>query len=202
MNVEHLIRIIEEIAPPHLAESWDNSGIQLYSGRKDIHSALICLEITAEVVEEAKKKKAEMIISHHPLLFNPPKSIDVRDPIGYYVTELIKADIAVYSAHLSFDHAPAGNNYYLAKLLGLSNIRMSMNNPENIPGVIGELVGPHSLQALCQQVEEALQIPKTSLRIVGDLKQEVNKVGICTGAGGAYLTVALRENCDLFITGE
>ena len=78
MKYGKLIKTIEEIAPTDLAPLWDNSGVQIYTGEKEIEKVLICLEITEEVIKEAESKKTGMIITHHPLIFESIKKIDTN----------------------------------------------------------------------------------------------------------------------------
>ena len=114
IEYEKLITVLEEIAPPELTESWDNSGVQIYSGKKYIHCVLLTLEMNQQVIDEAVAMKADMIITHHPLIFGGIDSIDAADKqTGSYIFQLIGHEISVYSAHLTFDNAPKGNNWYL-----------------------------------------------------------------------------------------
>lgn len=116
------VELMEKIAPTFWFEDEDNSGIQIDCGKKKIRRVLVCLEINDDIIEEAKKKKVDMILTHHPLLFHPINSISQNTPVGRYVLALIKAGIGVYSSHLAFDTAPMGNNMYLAKLLRLKDV--------------------------------------------------------------------------------
>lgn len=122
MKYKELIDIIEEIAPTEWFEDEDNSGIQIHTDKDNIDRVLVCLELNDEVLREAVEQKADMIITHHPLLFHPAKRITPSDPTGRYIIKAIQAGIDVYSSHLPFDAAVMGNNMYLAKLLKLQNV--------------------------------------------------------------------------------
>ena len=122
MKYRELIDIIEEIAPTEWFEDEDNSGIQIHTEKDSIDRVLVCLELNDEVMREAVEQKADMIITHHPLLFHPAKRITQNDPTGRYIIKAIQAGIDVYSSHLPFDAAVMGNNMYLAKLLKLQNV--------------------------------------------------------------------------------
>lgn len=203
MEYKKLINIIEEIAPPHLAESWDNSGVQIYTGKKNISAVLVCLEINRDVIAEAERRGMDMIVSHHPLIFGGTDCIDAGDgQTGEYITRLIRSDICVYSAHLSFDNAPLGNNYYMAQLLQLTNTARPMDNEDGIPGLTGDLPLPMDLDEACAHVTKALKLPDCYIRTVGDPGAILKKVGLCTGGGGEFLDIAIKEGCDLFITGD
>ncbi|HOV26737.1 MAG TPA: Nif3-like dinuclear metal center hexameric protein [Pseudobacteroides sp.] len=118
-----IMNYLEEIAPPHLCEDWDNIGLMIGSKNKKVDKILICLDITKQVVKEAIEQKADMIISHHPFLFKGIKRINPEDPKGELIYNLIREDICVYSAHTNLDFAESGLNYTLAKTLGLKDIK-------------------------------------------------------------------------------
>jgi dinuclear metal center YbgI/SA1388 family protein len=125
------------------------------------------------------------------------------------VIDLIKAGISVYSAHTTFDEAFGGNNEYLADLLGLSRIRriknkrtaMKGDSREYVIGRMGEFTEPITMEAACRLVENALNI-KGELKTVGDSNKIIRTVGLCTGAGGDEMGAAIKNGCDLFITGD
>ncbi|KNY25468.1 Nif3-like dinuclear metal center hexameric protein [Pseudobacteroides cellulosolvens] len=119
----HVVNFMEELAPPHLCEEWDNIGLLIGSKNKKVQKILICLDITRNVVKEAIEQKADMIISHHPFLFKGIKRIIPEDPKGELIYSLIREDICVYCAHTNLDFAENGLNYTLAKTLGLKNIK-------------------------------------------------------------------------------
>ena len=198
MNYSELIKIIEEIAPNAAYKEIDNSGQQLYSGRDEIKRLLVCLEINQAVMEEAAAKKADMILTHHPLIFNPEKFINYRDYPGRYIQDAIRNGISVYSAHLSFDFAPEGNNVYMARLLGISlDPGCSMDS-----GYYGTLKEEMSFDAVCRLVEKGLNLPAGYIRSVDGGRANLSRVGICTGAGGSYIFEAAQKGCDVFITGD
>lgn len=148
MKQSRLVEIIESIAPTWWHDE-DPSGIQVDCGKKNISRVLVCLEVNDDIIAEAKRKNAEMIITHHPLLFNPLKSVSDKTPEGRYVMELVKAGIGVYSSHLPFDTAVMGNNTYLAMLLGLQNVAL----PSEWDGDVDEEV---LISALVQDLTSSL----------------------------------------------
>lgn len=205
ITYHELISEIETIAPRSLEESWDNCGMQINMGNNSINRILISLEITKEIIEEAKKLDIDFLITHHPLLFHKLDVVDNNTITGNYIVELIKLGISVYSAHTTFDSAFGGNNEYLAELLGLHRVRhfkSRQNYPnEEIMGRLGDLKEPISLEKVVRKVEDALKI-QGGVRVIGDVKRLIKKVGICTGAGGDIMESAIRHSCDLFITGD
>lgn len=203
---KELVQIIETIAPRNLEEPWDNCGRQInLVTDKGISRILVCLEVTGDVIEEAKNLDADYIIAHHPLIFGALKAIDHNNITGKYIVELITAGISVYSAHTTFDSAFGGNNDYLAELLGLHRIR-KFRPPKNEPnmeivGRIGDFEKPVSLNEICSILKEKLDI-SYDMKVVGEPDCMIKKVGLCTGAGGSILEHAIDNGCQLFITGD
>jgi len=120
--VKDIIRFLENEAPLFLQEDYDNSGLQWGDPGQDVEKVLVCLDFTEQSLEAAKKENAGLIISHHPPLFKPLRSINTAGGIGALISECIKRDICVYSMHTNYDTAKNGLNYYLAKTLELDQI--------------------------------------------------------------------------------
>ncbi|MFX4261644.1 Nif3-like dinuclear metal center hexameric protein [Pelotomaculum propionicicum] len=114
-----IFRLIEEFAPAHLAESWDNCGLQVGDPQAGVEKALLTIDVNLAVAREAVDKGAGLILSHHPLLLKPPKAINTRQPLGELISFLIRNNITVYAAHTNLDAAAGGVNSALAERLGL-----------------------------------------------------------------------------------
>lgn len=123
VNSKKIIKIMNDIAPEHLAENWDNVGLLIGNEDSEVDRILVALEATEAVVDEAVANNIDLIICHHPLLFKPMKKITDSDPIGKIVRKLIKNDINLYAAHTNLDIASEGTNDYLAELLELNMIQ-------------------------------------------------------------------------------
>jgi dinuclear metal center YbgI/SA1388 family protein len=209
MKMIELISEIEVIAPRELEEEWDNCGMQINMGNQEVNRVLVALEITKGVIAEAMMKDVDFIITHHPLLFNKIDVVDNNSITGNYVIDLIKAGISVYSAHTTFDEAFGGNNEYLADLLGLSRIRRIKNkrtamkgeSKEYVIGRMGDFPEPITMEAACRLIEKRLNV-KGELKTVGDSNKVIRTVGMCTGAGGDVMSAAIKNGCELFITGD
>ncbi|HQD28038.1 Nif3-like dinuclear metal center hexameric protein [Acetivibrio saccincola] len=122
VKLSEIIKYIENIAPKSLAEDYDNSGLIIGRKEKDIKRVMVCLDVTSKVVEEAVEKNTDLIVSHHPLIFKGLKRINYDDVKGRIIYNLIRNDIAVYSAHTNLDVADGGVNEHLAEVLGLSEL--------------------------------------------------------------------------------
>lgn len=198
MKYRDFISIMEEIAPTEAYQDIDNSGPQVFCGAEDIHKVLVCLEINRDVLKEAAEKGADLILTHHPLIFAPESYINYNDYPGKYIHEAIRNEISVYSAHLSFDFAAEGNNAYLAGLLGLTEVDAGSISTE----WRGQLPEAMTFEEVCRHVEKCLSLPEHYIRCVDGGKKTLRKVGLCTGAGGSYIPSAAVAGCDLFITGD
>lgn len=202
MDINNFAQIIEKTVPPSLQEDWDNSGWQLKLGN-EIKRVLVALEVTNSVIDEAVSKEADLIITHHPLIFNPIKSLDNNDVISTQIITLVKAGISVYSTHTSFDRLIGGNNDYLGLKLGLRGIRASEADETGYlrTGVL-EQNCEMNVSAFIDYASDKLGINSKFMRLSGDINAPVKKIGWCTGAGAFLIKTAADEGCDLFITGD
>ena len=121
MTINELIKTIEEFAPPSLQESYDNVGLIVGDPETAVSGALITLDVTEEVIDEAIQKKCNLIIAHHPLIFNAIKKLNNQNMVERILVNSIKNDIAIYAAHTNLDNVRQGVNATIAKKLGLIN---------------------------------------------------------------------------------
>ncbi|HHY79465.1 MAG TPA: Nif3-like dinuclear metal center hexameric protein [Thermoanaerobacter sp.] len=119
LKCQVIASIMDKLAPRKFAEEWDNVGLLIGDGSKDISKVLVALDATSEVIKEAVDKKVDMIVTHHPLIFKPIKNVRADNPVGSLLIQLIKNDISLYAAHTSFDIAPNGVNDILCNVLGI-----------------------------------------------------------------------------------
>ena len=197
MDFYKIISVIEEIAPKALSAEWDNSGVQIDVGKKDIKKVLVALEITKAVIEGAKENDIDMIITHHPLIFEPLYKVDSNTVTGNQITELIKAGISVYTAHTNFDAATGGNNDYIASLMKLVHVKRFKGDSI---GRTGELLVKMSFKEVCAYVKESLKLKYITAS--GNPDAKIRKVGVSCGSGGDMIDAAIESGCDLLITGD
>ena len=124
MRVKDITAAIEAFAPLYLQESWDNSGMQVGDPESEVTGVLLCTDVREEIVDEALERGANMIISHHPLLFRGLKKITGRSYQERIVARAIKHDIAIYCAHTNMDSAVGGVNFKMAEKLGMTNAQV------------------------------------------------------------------------------
>ncbi len=237
IKLTELEKVLEDISPLALEEPWDNSGLQhilsllepcnnnTYDFFMDfpINKILVALEITKEVILEAEKLEVNAIVTHHPMFFYEESEegqglIPVANSLAMeYSKALIDLKIPVYSCHTNFDRVEGGNNYYLANLIGLKNLRPIVDDMGfPLIGLIGQCDnfegGSISLGYLSSLLKKVLNIPRGGLRLVGNPDHKVEVVGLCTGSGSDLVELAF-EQCKregllrgeagfVFITGD
>ena len=197
--------ILEQFAPTALAEDWDNVGLLVGDPSWPARRVMTCLTITPTSVAEAVQAEADLIVAHHPLPFEPLKSITTTTTAGRLLLELISAKIGVYSPHTAFDSAPAGINQHLAIGLGLQQIEPLVPTAGTVEadigaGRVGFIGGESSLLELSRRVKDFLGTP--GLRVVGSDEQTISRVAIACGSGGSFLSAAIEKQCDCLVTGE
>ena len=124
VNCGYITGIMEKLAPELMAEKWDNVGLQIGSPGKRVKRILVALDLVEQVALEAAHIRADMIITHHPFIFDAVKTLREDRPFGRIAALLIKNDIALYCAHTNLDSAPGGINDLLVRLLGLRDARV------------------------------------------------------------------------------
>ena len=143
MKIKEVYDALERFAPLPLQEDWDNAGLQVGLTEAEVSGALLCLDVTEEIVREAMAKGCNLIVSHHPLIFRKLAQVSGTDMVQRAVILAIKNDITIISMHTNLDSALGGVNHEMAKRLGLKNIGFlnpqQMNGVEYGMGTIGEL---------------------------------------------------------------
>lgn len=189
--VSMMLALVDEIAPFALMEEWDNVG--LLAGHPDwpVERAMVALDLTRGALNEAVEKKAQLIVTHHPILFHARKNLREDDAEGALLASLVRAGIALIAAHTNYDNAPGGMNDVLAAGLGLNAVEVL---PHGLRA--GFYSGtPESLYALAME-----RLGGTPRLYRGGVT--VRKVAVCGGAGGEFWPDALGAGCDALLTGE
>jgi dinuclear metal center YbgI/SA1388 family protein len=199
------LNMMDEIAPLSTQEAWDNSGLQIDYGNEDVDRILVALEVTGDVIEEAIAKKTNMIVVHHPTIFNPIHSVNHKNVEGDYLIRLIRNGIAVYASHTCFDSARKGNNDYLMELLGIQRFsRLNMPGKgfeESALARVGILPEPILYSEFLKKLSTVLGNPG-GIKVSGDGSRLIQKVAVSTGAGGEYYAGAVAAKADVFISGD
>lgn len=122
IKAAEVIQLMGKIAPANLAEDWDNVGLQVGNTKQEVRNVLIALDFNKDVLNEALERDCQLIITHHPFIFDGIKSINTQNQSGSLIFELIKNDIVLFSAHTNLDIAENGLNDYLINKLDVNNI--------------------------------------------------------------------------------
>lgn len=202
LTVADVATFLNELAPPALAETWDNVGLLVGRHEQPIERVMTCLTITPASAREAIDGRAELIVTHHPLPFRALKRLTSETGEGRMLLDLIAARISVFSPHTAFDSAEQGINERLARGLELAEVAplVPAAEPGQGAGRHGRLASPMLLGQLARRVKRLLNIE--NLQAVGDLKQSVARVAVACGSAGEFLAPAKAAGCECLVTGE
>ena len=204
-TVNDVLRSLEKLAPPERKMDFDNVGLLVGRRNAPVHRVLAALDVTDEVISEAEEAAADLIVTHHPVIFHPVKSITDDEPGGRYLLRLIGSGISVISMHTNLDAADRGVNDALARAVGLKNVALLTVEGTDADGTayccgrIGETAEELTLNEFLAVVREALGAD--GLRYC-DAGAAVKKVAVVGGSGGSYLRAALDAGCDTMVTAD
>lgn len=190
---------IDSFAPYIDQLDYDTSGIKLGDKDADVTGVLVTLDTTLRVIMEAKERGCNVILEHHPSIWKPLSYIDNQLPKSQCLINAIKLDIAIISAHTNVDIANGGLNDYVAKIMGLTNIRTQANTFARI----GELEKEMTMAEFAAKIKEVFQ-DKYTLTL-GNPNKMIKKVAVINGAGGGdenTVVETFEEGCDVFVTSE
>ena len=197
-TVADILRYLETIAPPYMKESWDNVGLLCGSKQTEVTKVLIALDPFEGVCREAAEVGAQLIVTHHPLIFHAPKAVTDETSIGRSIMFLCRHGISAINAHTNLDCTPGGVNDVLAARLGLENVQII--NPKDGYGLLrcGE-VPEQTLDAFLAHTKAVLGCD--GLRYVNSEKP-VRKVAVGGGSCAGGMLEAFDAGCDTFVTAD
>ena len=196
MNIQTFCDLMERVAPRSLAMQNDRIGLLIGTDHKEIKKVLVSLDLTVSVAEEAIAGGFDLVLTHHPIFWEPVTCIDPNLFETAAAYRLIRNGIGMYAAHTNLDAAPGGVNDSLAELLGLVDVRPLP--PDNL-GRIGELPQNMPFKVFKEHGERTLN---AAAHTVGDPEAIVKTIGLIGGAGGGDIRFAKAAGCDAFVTGE
>lgn len=209
MKVRDIAAVLEGFAPLSIQEKWDNSGLCIGSPDQEVHGVLLGFDCTPALVDEAVAAGADMIITHHPLIYGGLKKIAPEDPVGLAVIKAVRAGVAVYAAHTTADKVPDGVSRAMADKLGLQNL--AILNPDGTCvrdgaeetvgfGMVGEWPEPLSCEQALERVKAAfgLKVVRCS-RFIGE---PVRRVAMCGGSGSSLIEAARAAGAQLYLCGD
>lgn len=203
MILRDLMQHLEQFCPPSFAEKWDNVGLLVGRSDKEVGSVYLALDATSEVIADAVSKGADLMLTHHPLLFDGIKRISDQDFIGKRVVQLLRSDMSLYAMHTNFDVMgmadAAADDLKLADREVLEVTYEDEISREGI-GRIGVLPEHMTLRECAATVRDAFRIPH--VRFYGDPETPIVTAAILPGSGKSEIDLAVRKGADVMITGD
>ncbi len=202
MKCKDILDVIERDYPRSYAMDWDNVGLLVGSYEQEINTVYVAVDATDEVIADAVDKQADLLVTHHPMIFDPISRVNEEDFIGRRVIELIRNKISYYAMHTNYD---VGRMAELAgTFLGLTDpevLEVTTRDPEEKGiGEIADLANPISLGTYCDRVKKAFGLD--FVRVFGDLDTTIRRVAIVPGSGKSEIEYALEKQADVLVTGD
>ena len=202
-KVQDIVAFLERIAPPDTSEDWDNPGLQVGNPSQEVRKILIALDPTLKAVKEASKRGAQLVLSHHPLIFPSLGSLNWEIYPGDVIFEACKAEISVVAAHTNLDVAQGGINDMLASLFHLRGPEV-LKKTEGVAGTglgrIGDLHEPDLLVSFTDKVKSLLGLE--IVKVSGGGKERIQRVAVVGGSGGSLVPLAFAMGADVLVTGD
>ena len=202
IKIAEIITFLDETFHPEYQEDYDNSGFLLGDSGEECRGVLVALDLTADVVAEARDCGANLIVTHHPFIFRGVKRITESDTLGSIILDLIRSHMAVYAAHTNLDNLPWGVSGILAEKIGLQHCRILKpldGNPTVGAGMVGELETPMPVESLLLKVKELTGMP--TVRYAGGTGR-VQRVALCGGSGSDFIADAIDAHADIYLTAD
>ena len=204
--VSDVISAMERIAPPQLAEEWDNCGLQVGAEHWPVRKVWVSLDPHPAVFQAAVDRNVDMLVTHHPLIFKPLHRIDVEKPIGKILRTALTQRIAVYAAHTNLDCARDGVNAILAQRIGLTDlvplVAADTDQSDSSLGLgrIGRPAMPLTLQEFAEQIKKEFGLG--ALKVCGNPQMHIELVAVCSGGGSSILKDFLASDAQVFVSGD
>lgn len=203
MKCEDIINRLEELSPPKFAEDWDNVGLLVGRKEKDISNIYIALDATDEVIDRAVTLGADMIITHHPMIFSSIKKVNSDDFVGRRILRLIRHDINLYAMHTNFDvmgMADAAADEMKLKKCRVLSVTYEDDISQEGFGRVGRLPSVMSLEECAEYVKECFKLEHVI--VYGDTDNMVENAAICPGSGKSMAGDVVKSGADVYITGD
>ena len=203
MLCREIIQVIEATYPPDAALDFDNVGLLAGRAEKEINRIYLALDATEHVIESAERAGADMLITHHPLIFTPLKHITDEDFIGRRIVRLIQSDIPYYAMHTNYDvlgMADLAGNILDIRDARVLDVTTADGEKEQGIGRIGNLEKPMTLSECCVHVKHKLKLG--SLKVFGDMDRTVYRIAVSPGSGKTAIPAAIEKGADVLVTGD
>ena len=203
IKLADLLPVFEKIWPEGGADDWDHVGLATGSAEQQIERVLLCVDPTIKVLEEAKQRSCQLVISHHPLLLEGVHSVAEGEPKGDILSFAITNSIAIFSAHTNADIVPGGVSDVLAIKIGLRNSKpLVPTSGDSGHGRVGKLDEEVSVSELANKINEILPATSAPIRVAGDPSKKVSKVAVVGGSGSSFIEDAIKSGAECFVTSD
>jgi GTP cyclohydrolase I len=206
-TVNDIIEVMESVAPRCFAEDWDNVGLQVGHGKWPVEKIWVALDPVPEVVNAACRDNADLLITHHPLIFRPLKCVDLSVWQGLVIRKALESHMAIFAAHTNLDNVKQGINDVLGNMIGLKNLRalrkisgLDCHETGHGTGRTGELDEPVTLADLALNIKKKLRLE--SVKFAGRANLNVSEVAICSGSGSSLLNDFFSSKASVYISGD
>lgn len=201
MKIKDITDAIESFAPLCAQEDFDNSGLLVGHSDAEIESALLCVDITEEVMDEAERLRVGMVISHHPVIFHPLRKLTGANYVERVVERAVRSGIALYACHTNLDAVPGGMSWMLAEMLSVGSPQLlSATKPGIGFGVVGELSEAVPAEKFMRHVMDILKVK--AIRHSDICRPMVRRVAICSGSGASLIEAAAEAGADIYIAAD
>lgn len=210
ITLDNLLEIINRLTPFDLAEAWDNVGLMVGDPGREVRGIMTALDPTEDLLTEARENNCNVIVTHHPLIFQPLKSLRLDQPLGRLLAAALAADIAIIACHTNLDTIKPGVSDILAHRLGLTDLRplappAAADYDSDLPGPqgfgrIGRLPEPIDGQLFLADLRRRLEVETVTL--AGRLPDLIRTVAVCGGSGSELAEIARAEGADLYLSAE
>ncbi len=203
MLCREIVQVIEASYPAGAALDFDNVGLLVGRMEKEVRKVYIALDATDRIIEEALREGADMLITHHPLIFSPLKKVTDDDHVGRRVMKLIRGDISCYAMHTNYD--VLGMAALSERVLGITDaevldVTMVKDGKEEGIGRVGNLQEPMTLGECCVYVKHRLNLG--SIKVFGDMDRKVSRLAVSPGSGKSAVAPAIAGGADVLVTGD
>jgi dinuclear metal center protein, YbgI/SA1388 family len=204
-TVQDFLTILQQIAPEHLAEEWDNVGLLVGDPRQRVQRVLLALDPTSALIEQAAAEQFDLVITHHPIIFRPLKTVRTDTPVGQFIAAAVRNRISVIACHTNLDVIQNGVSDHFAQALGLTETRPLVPSRGGCDlgygiGRIGTLPEPVSALTFLDRIRQVCSLPW--LLEAGTRPEQVKIIAVCGGSCSELTETAFHQGADVFVTAE
>lgn len=203
MKVTELIAWLEKKYPAASAENWDNVGLLVGEDSGEVNHVFLALDLTEKTLEEAIAEGADMIITHHPMIFSGMKKINNHNFTGRKIIKLIQKGIPYYAMHTNYDVlGMADLSAEYLKIEDTVPLDITEENADGLQGIgrVGNLESEMTLKEYAEFVKASLKLK--DVKVYGNLERSVKRAAVCTGSGKSYIDKAISMGAEVYVTGD